>query len=95
MQGRSRCVTKGDTHYPVAYGTPALLDAIAALLGLAMAFVAVAASVITGNPMWDALGTLAIGVVLMVIAIAVIILLVFVVKKLWRYFGSKKKNECA
>jgi cation diffusion facilitator family transporter len=44
---------------------------IAALLGLAMAFVAVAASVITGNPMWDALGTLAIGVVLMVIAIAV------------------------
>ena len=46
---------------------------IAALLGLAMAFVAVAASVITGNPMWDALGTLAIGVVLMVIAIAVMI----------------------
>jgi cation diffusion facilitator family transporter len=46
---------------------------IAALLGLVLAFVAVAASVITGNPMWDALGTLAIGVVLMVIAVAVMI----------------------
>jgi cation diffusion facilitator family transporter len=44
---------------------------IAALLGLALAFVAVAASVVTGNPVWDALGTLAIGVVLMVIAFAV------------------------
>jgi len=46
---------------------------IAALLGLALAFVAVAASVITGNPLWDALGTLAIGGVLMLIAIAVMI----------------------
>jgi divalent metal cation (Fe/Co/Zn/Cd) transporter len=46
---------------------------IAALLGLALAFVAVAATVITGNPLWDALGTLAIGMVLMVIAIAVMI----------------------
>ena len=46
---------------------------IAALLGLALAFIAVAASVFTGNPVWDALGTLAIGVVLMVIAIAVMI----------------------
>lgn len=46
---------------------------IAALLGLALAFVAVAASVLTGNPVWDALGTLAIGVVLMVIAIAVMV----------------------
>ena len=46
---------------------------IAALLGLALAFVAVAATVITGNPLWDALGTLAIGIVLMVIAIAVMI----------------------
>ena len=46
---------------------------IAALLGLVLAFVAVSASVITGNPMWDALGTLAIGVVLMGIAIAVMI----------------------
>jgi cation diffusion facilitator family transporter len=46
---------------------------IAALLGLTFAFVAVAASVFTGNPVWDALGTIAIGVVLMVIAIAVMI----------------------
>lgn len=46
---------------------------IAALLGLALAFIAVAASIVTGNPLWDALGTLAIGVVLMVIAIAVMI----------------------
>jgi cation diffusion facilitator family transporter len=46
---------------------------IAALLGLALAFVAVGATVLTGNPLWDALGTLAIGVVLMVIAIAVMI----------------------
>jgi len=46
---------------------------IAALLGLALAFVAVAATVITGNPLWDALGTLAIGAVLMAVAIAVMI----------------------
>jgi cation diffusion facilitator family transporter len=46
---------------------------IAALLGLALAFAAVVATVMTGNPLWDALGTLAIGVVLMVIAIAVMI----------------------
>ena len=46
---------------------------IAALLGLTLAFAAVAASAISGNPVWDALGTLAIGIVLMVIAIAVMI----------------------
>ncbi len=46
---------------------------IAALLGLALAFVAVVATLMTGNPLWDALGTLAIGIVLMVIAIAVMI----------------------
>lgn len=46
---------------------------IAALIGLVLAFVAVAASVLTGNPLWDALGTLAIGVVLMAIAVAVMI----------------------
>jgi cation diffusion facilitator family transporter len=46
---------------------------IAALIGLALAFVAVAASVVTGNPLWDALGTLAIGIVLMVVAIAVMV----------------------
>ncbi|MBU0751538.1 MAG: cation diffusion facilitator family transporter [Gammaproteobacteria bacterium] len=46
---------------------------IAALAGLALALVAVSLSVLTGNPMWDALGTLAVGVVLMVIAVAVMI----------------------
>ncbi|MDZ4255061.1 MAG: cation diffusion facilitator family transporter [Sulfuritalea sp.] len=46
---------------------------IAALLGLALAFVAVTASVVSGNPLWDALGTLAIGIVLMVVAVAVMI----------------------
>lgn len=46
---------------------------IAALLGLVLAFVAVAATEVTGNPLWDALGTLAIGIVLMVIAIAVMV----------------------
>jgi len=44
---------------------------IAALLGLSLAFVAVAATVLTGNPLWDALGTLAIGAVLMAVALAV------------------------
>lgn len=46
---------------------------IAALIGLLLAFVAVAVSVLTGNPLWDALGTLAIGVVLMAVAVAVMI----------------------
>jgi cation diffusion facilitator family transporter len=46
---------------------------IAALAGLALAFVAVAATVLTGNPLWDALGTLGVGLVLMVIAIVVMI----------------------
>lgn len=46
---------------------------IAALAGLVLAFLAVAATVLTGNPLWDALGTLSVGVVLMVIAIAIMI----------------------
>lgn len=46
---------------------------IAALAGLALAFIAVALSVVTGNPLWDALGTLSVGVVLMVIAVAVMV----------------------
>lgn len=46
---------------------------IAALAGLALAFLAVAATVLTGNPLWDALGTLSVGLVLMVIAIAVMV----------------------
>ena len=46
---------------------------LAALLGLGLAFVAVLASWMTGNPMWDAAGSIAIGVLLVVVAIAVAI----------------------
>lgn len=46
---------------------------IAALAGLTLAFMAVAATVLSGNPMWDALGTLGVGAVLMVIAVLVMI----------------------
>lgn len=44
---------------------------IAALAGLAIAFVAVALSVVTGEPRWDALGTLCVGLILMLIAVLV------------------------
>lgn len=44
---------------------------LAALLGLALALKAVALTMLTGNPMWDALGSMAIGVVLIVVAVMV------------------------
>jgi len=44
---------------------------LAALVGLALAFVAVLATWLTGNPIWDALGSIAIGVLLVAVAIAV------------------------
>jgi cation diffusion facilitator family transporter len=44
---------------------------LAALIGLALAFIAVLATWLTGNPMWDALGSIAIGVLLVAVAIAV------------------------
>lgn len=44
---------------------------IAALAGLAVAFVAVSATALTGNPMWDALGSITVGVLLMVVALFV------------------------
>lgn len=44
---------------------------IAALLGLSLAFVAVFATILTGNPLYDSLGTIAIGVVLVLVAVAV------------------------
>jgi len=46
---------------------------LAALFGLAFALVAVVASVVTGNPVWDAIGTIAIGVLLVVVAVFVAI----------------------
>jgi len=41
---------------------------IAALLGLVLALVAVLLAMFTGDPMWDALGSMAIGVVLIIVA---------------------------
>jgi len=41
---------------------------IAALLGLVFALAAIFATYMTGNPLWDALGTISIGVLLIVIA---------------------------
>lgn len=45
---------------------------IAALGGLALAFVAVLLAVLTGNPVFDALGSLCVGVMLMLVAFAVL-----------------------
>jgi cation diffusion facilitator family transporter len=44
---------------------------LAALLGLVFAFMAVGATWATGNPMWDALGSIVIGVLLIVVAVLV------------------------
>jgi divalent metal cation (Fe/Co/Zn/Cd) transporter len=45
---------------------------IAALAGLSVAFIAVLLTVITGNPVWDACGSIAIGVLLMTVAVFII-----------------------
>jgi cation diffusion facilitator family transporter len=44
---------------------------LAALLGLVLALLAVLASLLTGDPFWDALGSMAIGAVLIVVAIGI------------------------
>ena len=44
---------------------------IAATLGLVLALAAVSAAMVTGNPLYDALGSLAIGVLLLVVAVCV------------------------
>ncbi|MFE6964625.1 cation diffusion facilitator family transporter [Agromyces sp. NPDC057679] len=46
-----------------------LLEDIAALIGLVFAFLAVGLTVITGNPLFDAIGTLMIGTLLVLVAI--------------------------
>jgi cation diffusion facilitator family transporter len=46
-----------------------LLEDIAALLGLVFAFIGVGLTVLTGNPLFDAIGTLFIGTLLIVVAI--------------------------
>lgn len=46
---------------------------LAALTGLVLALVAVLMTILTGNPLWDALGTLAIGLLLIVVAVFVAI----------------------
>jgi len=46
---------------------------IAAEIGLALALIAVLATIVTGNPIFDALGSIAIGVVLVVVAIGLAI----------------------
>lgn len=42
---------------------------LAALLGLVLALIAVVVSMVTGNPVWDAIGTLAIGALLIIVAV--------------------------
>ena len=50
-----------------------LLEDAGALFGLVFALIGVGMSMVTGDPMWDAIGTIAIGVLLGIIAIILIV----------------------
>ncbi|MGW2662144.1 cation diffusion facilitator family transporter [Nocardia tengchongensis] len=50
-----------------------LLEDSGALIGLVLAFVAISLTMITGEPIWDGIGTLSIGILLGVIAVILII----------------------
>ncbi|GAB0106127.1 cation diffusion facilitator family transporter [Nocardia sp. JMUB6875] len=50
-----------------------LLEDTGALIGLIIAFAAIGLTIITGDPIWDGIGTLAIGILLGIIAVILII----------------------
>lgn len=50
-----------------------LLEDIGALIGLMLALVGISLAVVTGNPVWDGIGTVGIGVLLVIIAIVLAI----------------------
>ncbi len=50
-----------------------LLEDLGALTGLSLALTGLITAILTGNPVWDALGTLAIGVLLVAIAVILVI----------------------
>lgn len=64
---------------------------IAALAGLALALVAILFALVTGNPMFDALGSMAVGVLLIIVAV----LLSLEIKALITGEGAEKETEDA